>query len=407
MKSLVLVIVLSFFLMTGCGTERDTADRITMWHVGTEAESQIIERLANQYFYPETGIRVRCDAISWGEAHTRYLTSVVGGVAPDIGTMGLTWATEFGHRGAMVDMREAFPEDTITLRDSIFPSIWNSAQWGEKVYGIPFDLTVKILYYRNDIIPDPPKNWDELTTLLEDISAEDKRMIIGWGSLDWLGYSPFLWQAGGDFYNPAGTRSALDQPEAVKALKFYESLYNKYNVPRSGENFAEGLGSGQNPLGYTGNWLLNRLDEEMPELRGKWSIAMLPAGSTGRGTSILGGRAIGIFDQSDLKDEAWEFIKFLASEDTQEKIYVEVAERKDIFLPPNISVWDRLPMKEEHRSVLVSQIMEAKGPPPVLGWGESTRHIVENIQQVILQGRDPEKALADSARKMNEMIITQ
>lgn len=405
MKLLITVLVTLLFLFNSCAKRQEVAKQLTMWHVGSESEAQIIEQLAKKYFTPETGIRVKCDAISWREAHTKYLTAVVGEIVPDIGTMGLTWATEFGYKGAMVDLMNSYSEDVKKLKASIFSSIWNSTEWKNKVYGIPFSMTIQLLYYRSDIISKPPKNWTELTLTLKALSEKNKSMIIGWGSLDWIGFSPFLWQSGGDFYGPSGTTATLNKPESIKAIKFFTDLYNQYNVPRSGENFAVGFRSGDVPLGITGSWLLNSLPYEMPELEGKWSIAMLPAGPTGKRTAFIGGRVIGIFNKSRNIDAAWQFIKFLQKENIQQEIYKEVAKTKNIYLPPNISVWDKLPIKEDFRKVLVSQLKDAKGPPAVLGWDDSTKFIVESIQNVIIAGEDPQQEMNKCTKKMNELLI--
>lgn len=405
MKLLVIFLVGVSFLMIGCPKKQEKIKTLTMWHVGSEAEAQIIENLAKKYFTPKTGIKVICDAISWSEAHTRYLTAIAGEVLPDIGTMGLTWATEFGYKGAMINLNESYPEDVKTLKSKIFPSIWNSVEWKGKVYGIPFDMTVQLLYYRSDIIPRPPKDWTELTEILKALNKENKSMMIGWGSLDWIGFSPFLWQAGGDYYDPSGTVSTLNKPEAIRALEFFASLYNQYNVPKSGENFAPAFRSGDTPLGISGNWLLNSLPYDMPELEGKWSIAMLPAGPTGKRTAFIGGRVVGIFKGSKHPDFAWEFIKFMFEENFQKEMYVEVAKTKNIFLPPNIAVWRDLPIKEDFRKVLLSQIKDAKGPPPVLGWDDSTKYIVESIQNVIIAKKNIRDELDKCNKKMNESIV--
>ena len=211
-------------LLSGCGRGADEKREIVMWLVGSEPQAQAINIIGEE-FAKITGINVRCESISWREAHSKYLTSIAGGVAPDIGTMGLTWGTEFGSLGAMIDLRSAFFEDVEEIRERTFPGIWKAVEYKDRVYGIPFDLSEYVLYYRNDIIKDAPRTWKELVTILEDLGNEDRGMIFDWGTMEWVGYSSFLWQAGGDFCNPDGTRATLDSDEAVRALEFFRDLY--------------------------------------------------------------------------------------------------------------------------------------------------------------------------------------
>jgi multiple sugar transport system substrate-binding protein len=386
-------------LLFSC-VKKEQKNVLTIWHVGSEEEAQIIKNLADKYFTPQEEVQVVCESISWSEAHTKYLTAIAGEVLPDLGTMGLTWATEFGSKGEMIELNEAFPDDMKQIEKDVFGSIWNSVKWKNKVYGIPFDMTVQILYYRKDIIPNPPQTWNELVSLLK----QGKKMVIGWGSLDWIGFSPFLWQAGGDYYTTYGTKANINTKEAVESLKFFNELYNTYKVPRSAENFAAGFRSGEYPLVMCGNWLINSFPAEMPELEGKWSIALLPKGPSGKRTSFIGGRVIGIFKTSKNVDKAFKFIKFLMKPEIQTEIYNEIAKTKNIYLPPNTAVWKELPIKEEFKKVLFEQIKEAKGPPSVLGWDESTKYVVESIQNVVVLNRDPQQELQKLNDKLNELI---
>ncbi|MEN3013107.1 MAG: extracellular solute-binding protein [Endomicrobiia bacterium] len=393
-----------FPLILSCA-KKEQKNVLTLWHVGSEEEAQIIKNLADKYFTPESGISVVCESVSWSEAHTKYLTAIAGEVLPDLGTMGLTWASEFGYKGAMVELYERFPADVETLKKNIFKSIWESAELKGKVYGIPFDLTVQLLYYRSDIISKPPQTWQQLTEVLKNLNAQNKSMMIAWGSLDWIGFSPFLWQAGGDYYNKEGTKSIINSEEAKTALKFFADLYKKYNVPRSAENFGAGFRSGEYPLGMCGNWLINSFPYEMPELEGKWSIGLLPKGPSGKRTSFIGGRVIGIFKTSKNIDKAFEFIKFLSKPQIQKEIYIEVAKTKNIYLPPNVNIWKDLPIKEEFKKVLFEQIKEAKGPPSVLGWDDSTKYVVEAIQNVIVADKSVEEELKKCEEKLTQHII--
>lgn len=396
------IVLAAFLILGGCGKEREAAELI-MWLVGSEGQAQTINELAGDFFQ-ETGIKVRCEGISWGEAHSKYLTSVAGGVAPDIGTMGLTWGTEFGSLGAMVDLSEAFPEDLKEIKSQTFPTMWAAVEYKGKVFGIPFDLTEHIMYYRDDIIQRPPQTWEELTDILEELAAEGKGMIFDWGSMGWIGFAPFLWQSGEDFYNPEGTEATLNTPEAARAMKFFAELYTKYHVPKAKIPVEQGLRTGDFPLAISGNWKITGLVLGALEIEGKWRIAMLPAGPSGKRTAFIGGRVMGIFAQSRSKKEAWEFIKFLFRPETQVKLYEGARKTQDTYLPPNMGTWDKLPMEPKFRDVLRRQAMDAKGPPSVLGWDFSTRFIDVAIQKVILRGVDPEEALSVANKEMNEQI---
>lgn len=408
MKRLVISILAMSLLFTGCSSRSEKAQgsadkeiEISMWLIGSEGQAITIKELAKD-FYRQTHIKVKCDAISWGDAHSKYLTAIAGGVAPDIGTMGLTWGTEFANLGTMVDLKTAYPDEVKAIKESVFSGLWGSIEYNGKVYGIPFDMTEYVVYYRNDIISKPPGTWDELTSLLADLKTKEKGMIFDWGSLNWIGYSPFLWQAGGDYYNSDYTKVIIDSPEAETALKFFRDLYTKYNVPKTKIPLEQGMRTGDFPLALSGNWEIDSLKLLAPEIAGKWSIATMPKGPTGKMTAFIGGRIMGIFNQSKHKEEAWQFIKYLFSSEVQAKLYEAALTNQDTYLPPKKETWDILKMDPEFKNVLVAQANDANGPPPVANWDSNSKYIDESIQKVILQGLDPKKELETAKQHLQK-----
>jgi len=386
----------SVFSLAGCAKNPPGLGpgevEIVMWLIGSEAQALTIKELAGK-FYQDTKIKVRCEAISWGDAHSKYFTSIAGGVAPDIGTLGLTWGTEFGNLGAVVDLNEAYPEETKAIKESIFPGLRSSIEYKGRIFGIPFDMTEYVLYYRSDLISKAPATWDELANLLAELGKKNKGMLFDWGSMSWIGYSPFLWQAGGDFYNADYSRVTIDSPEAVTALKFFAGLYTRYDVPKTKIPLEQGMRTGDFPIAISGNWKIDGLRLSAPEIEGKWSIAMMPAGPTGKRTAFIGGRIMGIFTQSKHKKESWMFIKYLFSSEIQKKLYEAALKKDDTYLPPVRKTWDLLNMDDRFKDVLVMQANDSKGPPPVANWDSNTKYIDEAIQKVILQNADPRREL--------------
>lgn len=407
MKRIALLILAGCFILTGCGNNLAKKDtEVVMWLIGSEDQAITIKYLAGD-FYKKTGIRVRCDAISWGDAHSKYLTSIAGGVAPDIGTMGLTWGAEFGSLGAMVDLAEKHPDEIRDIKESVFPGLWASVEYDGKVFGIPFDMTEYVIYYRTDIIGKAPETWEELKKLLTDLNKAGKGMLFEWGSLSWIGYSPFLWQAGGDYYGKNHAVVTIDSPEAVNAMNFFAGLYRVYNVPKSKIPLEQGMRTGDFPLAISGNWNIDGLRLLAPEIDGKWSIATLPKGPAGKRTTFIGGRIMGIFEQSKNKAAAWEFIKYLFTPEVQARLYEAAFTKQDTYLPPRKNTWNIIKMDPEFKKVLVAQANDAKGPPPVANWDFSSKYIDEAIQKIILKNQDAKIELGIAGKNLERLLDKQ
>ena len=176
-------------------------------------------------------------------------------------------------------------------------------------------------------------------------------------------------------------------------MKFFSELYTKYNVPKTKIPLEQGMRTGDFPIAISGNWAIDGLRLSAPEIAGKWSIATLPKGPNGKMTSFIGGRIIGIFEQSKNKEAAWKFIQFLFKPEIQEKLYEAAFTEQDTYLPPRTKTWDILNMNPAFKKVLVDQANDAKGPPSVANWDANSKYIDEAIQKVILRNDDPAKEL--------------
>ncbi|MBF0494272.1 MAG: extracellular solute-binding protein [Candidatus Omnitrophica bacterium] len=389
--------------LTGCGSGNDKKKNvIVMWLVGSEAQAQKIVEISKT-FTETTGVKVDCQAISWGDAHSKYLTAIAGEVTPDIGTMGLTWGMEFGELGAMIDLKANFPEDVAVLDKENFPGLVESTKLGNKMYGVPLDFSEHIVYYRTDIISEAPKDWDSLLAVLKKLKAENRGMVLDWGSLEWIGFAPFLWQAGGDFFSDDYRKITMDSPEGAKALEYFTALY-KGGVPITRVPLEQGMRTGDYPIAISGNWKVLSLQLGAPEIAGKWSVAMLPQGPSGKRTAFIGGRIMGIFSRSKMAKESWEFIKFLSTPESQLKLYNSSLETDDLYLPPNMKTWELLGMDAKIKKVLMDQAQDAKGPPPVLGWDAATRFVDEAVQLAVLKNKPAAEVLRKAADDMREEL---
>ena len=141
-----------------------------------------------------------------------------------------------------------------------------------------------------------------------------------------------------------------------------------------------------------------------PPAARRWAVGLLPKGPSGKRISFLGGRTLVIFSHSPHRAQAWEFLRYLFEPEVQKKLYEDGLATQDAYLPPNMASWEALPMEPAMKAVLKQQALEAKGPPAVVGWTETTHNLEEAIQNVILKGVDPKVALTEASDAMNRNL---
>ena len=130
-------------LLLSCrATENSTTLRF--WAFGREGE--VVQELVHEFERGHPGVRIRVQQIPWSAAHEKLLTAIVGRATPDIAQMGNTWIPEMVTLGAIAPL-------VITLADSsYFPGIVATNVVNDTLYGLPWYVDTRVLFYRKDIL---------------------------------------------------------------------------------------------------------------------------------------------------------------------------------------------------------------------------------------------------------------
>src|SRR5260370_31942706 len=78
----------------------------------------------------------------------------------DVVDVDVVWTAEFAAKGWLQPLTGNFPLDTSTL----LPATVKTATYNNTLYAAPQSSDGGMLYYRKDLVPTPPKTWDELMT---------------------------------------------------------------------------------------------------------------------------------------------------------------------------------------------------------------------------------------------------
>jgi ABC-type sugar transport system permease subunit/ABC-type glycerol-3-phosphate transport system substrate-binding protein len=278
------------------------------------------------------------------------LMAMAGGTAPDVFYVNFRKLDSYITQNFLYPLNEYIDKDPEVMQ-RVHPTIQNVLTVDGKVYCLPWFQCVMALYYRKDFYKQagldpnkPPKDWDEFYEYSRRLTIPEKGQY-GFGfagtpqgtSYHWVN---FLWQSGGDVVakNPKGEwRAVFNTPAGVKALKFYSKLVSGEWVRESDGRRFKGVASRTTSyaqdiiegkvaqwFAYSTDLATNRSDLN-PSLIG---IAALPAGPAGRANEINAGMW-GMNSQikdKHVRDAAWEYIKFMGSEEADRvrtKAYVE------------------------------------------------------------------------------------
>jgi multiple sugar transport system substrate-binding protein len=193
---------------------------------------------------------------------------------------------------------------------------------GDTYYGIQVHSTCVALVYNTDMLKaagfdKPPATWDEFKKVA---AATTKPGRFGFAPNPDTGYYwPWIFQNGGDYYDPKTNKVLFDSPQAVEAIQFVSDLIHKDKsapVPVTGADY-EGpqklFTAGRAAMIVTGPWDVGPIKTGNPNLH--WDVAPALTGKVQ--ATIAAGTSAFIPKQAKHPDQAWELLKRLTAADTE------------------------------------------------------------------------------------------
>ncbi|MFD5843018.1 sugar ABC transporter substrate-binding protein [Streptomyces chartreusis] len=386
----------------GAGVAADAKQTLTVWAMGTEGEK--LGDVAKEYEKTHSNITVKVTPIGWDVAHQKLVAAAAAGKLPDVVQMGGTYLGEFADMGVLE------PVDTKTFKEGdFFPAAWQQGSYDGKTYGVPWYVDTRVLFYRTDLatkagIKKAPATMAELQSAA---AAYQEKAGAKWGlsvqprGLDTVqSFYPFLFSAGGAIVDDDG-KAVVNSPSAVRALENYGSFFKKGLSDKGvqpGYDVTKDFNTGSVAMFFGGPWFTGLLDDNYPDLKGKWAIAPVPADQSS--VSMAGGSSLAVSADSDHKAAAKELVSYL----TDAKGQADWFERtKD--LPANKAAWESGDLAGDPAlQIWRKQMDTAKSTPSQPRLTEITSKVDAAIESVT-QGKSTAKAALDKAQSEIEGLV--
>src|SRR5690625_1965834 len=151
-------------VLAGCGSGSGGQTDITFWAMG--AVRRKVRQLLPAFEKAHPDIHVDVQTLPWTGAHQKLLTAIAGGSTPDLCQLGNTWLSELIMLGALQPLNQRVTASKVIERGDYFPGIWNTNVVDGTLYGIPWYVDTRLLFYRKDILAragfeHPPRTWAE------------------------------------------------------------------------------------------------------------------------------------------------------------------------------------------------------------------------------------------------------
>lgn len=376
---------------------------------GGRDQANVLKNLVDNYFVEAKGIPVNVKLVN----RDILLSATLAGEGPDvaIGVAGKE-PVNYALRKAVTDLTQF--ADFNDVSGWFFDGALDMFRLGDGVYALPQTTSFQMLFYRADILKElglnVPVTWDDFYECLAVIQKSNMNIGV---SPDYGSYGMYLYQHGGSYYTPDKKASGLDSEQAIQAFSQWTSNYVDYRMPVT-YDFANRFRTGEMPLAIADYTQYSYLSVFAPEIKGLWGFTVVPGYEDENGTidhSVLAGQsATIILDTSDRKAEAWEFLKWWMSEETQTSYGMEVENILGVagrVATANTAALENLPWTSRDLKQLEAQLAWVKVVPEIPGGYFTERHVKNAFYAVYNSKEDPRETLEDYVKTINNEILNK
>jgi multiple sugar transport system substrate-binding protein len=281
-----LILLLGLLALAGCAEPPagDAPITLVFKHARIFGPVNPIPRLLADFEARHPGVRVKAESLpSSTDEQRQYLVINLEGGYPgfDVMMLDVIWVPEFARAGWLLDLTPAFAPAQL---DAFFPSAVQAARYGDRLWGVPWNMNVGLLYYRSDLLARhglaPPATYADLVAQVEQIrGAERTPRLDGfvWQGRQYEGLVvnvlEGLWARGTDLLGPDGT--IFPDPERAEAqLSFMRALIERgvspaWTTAADEELCRRAFGQGQAVFMRSWPYALDLLEQPDSPVRGK------------------------------------------------------------------------------------------------------------------------------------------
>ena len=386
--------------LAACGGAGGDEVVVEFWAMGAEGEN--VQPLLAQFEAEHPGVRVEVQQLPWTSAHSKLLTAFAGRSTPDVAQLGTTWVPEMHALGALADLTPFVRQSGAIDPGDYFAGAWDTNVIGGRVWGVPWYVDTRLLFYRSDLfreaghseVPRTWAGWERAMRAVRDVQPEggypillpvnefEPPLVLGLNTADLL--------RDGDRYG--NFRSAGFR----RAFEFYVGLFRDGLAPvTSGteiSNLYQEFALGNVASTITGPWNVGEFRRRLPDsLQGAWATAPLPGPDPGTpGVSVAGGASLVVFERTGHPAEARALVAFLSRPDVQIEF-----NRLTGNLPPRESAWAASGLAEDERARAFRDQLRHVRPTPKVPEQERIAQALRLYAEAAARGRMPvDEALA-------------
>jgi multiple sugar transport system substrate-binding protein len=378
-----------------------------------EYGEEVMDELIAGFEKTHPNIKVERTAVPWGNMYDNLVTNAQAKTSTyDVVGMEWIWVAGLDKLGALEDLNpwlERADEDWLANR-----APGTNLQWRGETLQINWYIMPYQIAYNVDMLAEagiePPTSWDEFVEAARALRNEEAdtygfSISLGQNNTAVYGYLGYrLVQLGGTFFDEDGN-AIFNSPEGVTTLQGWKDFYDEgLAVPGApAETHAttrEYFAIGKTAMIWDGPFIGAIAKQTNPDIK----VAYCPAWWEVTGGYVWAGSGLAMSANSQHKEEAWEFLQYLLSEE----VALMMTEKTSIPFATNGAI-DSLGESEDpilrEIPAMLNQDAEHNYVISIVPEYETTHDaLMKAMQEVFLGEKEAKEALDEAAELWNKIL---
>ncbi|OJU37715.1 MAG: hypothetical protein BGN94_15670 [Rhizobiales bacterium 68-8] len=314
------------------------ADPVTITFRFNDTEQEVRGAI-DEFQKQNPDIKVELQRIGWKDARNQFLREAAVGQGPDVAHVAQVWVTEMGDAGATLALDDFLQKDPPPNGFADFAAQDLAHGKDGKIYGLPWTTDTWAMVYRTDLLKEAgidslPTTWEDMRKDSEAVYKKTGKAGFGFpagssasGAM-WFLANFYWWSEGKALIVQKQDGSyalGLEPADVVAAMNYYKQYMDGGDNPQS--NLAasdahdpaimQALVSGNQAMGAmppnTYKEILKAYADANPGKEPPFASGPFPHQPDTK-SSMIGGRMLVINANTKHPDEAWKFVKYMASQ---------------------------------------------------------------------------------------------
>ncbi|WP_297507630.1 extracellular solute-binding protein [Thermococcus sp.] len=210
--------------------------KVVIWHAMQPNELEVFQSIAEEYMALCPNVQIVFEQKS--DLESALKAAIPAGKGPDLFIWAHDWIGKFAEAGLLEPIDDSITPDVL---NQFAPVAREAMEYKGHYYAMPFAAETVALIYNKDMVPNPPKTFDEMKQIMQKYyDPNNEKYGIAW-PINAYFISAIAQAFGGYYFDDKTEKPGLDDPRTIEGFEFFFKEIWPYMAPTADYNTQQSI----------------------------------------------------------------------------------------------------------------------------------------------------------------------